>query len=249
MPKFKTIVEYDGTNYHGWQFQPNAITIQGEIEKALEKIFYTRIPVYGAGRTDSGVHAHGQVAHLVVAWNHPPENLKRAVNTLLPEDICIKDVSEVEDDFHARHSAISKTYRYQIFNQWLRSPLKRLYSWQVKQPLDVDELQAASDLLFGVHDFATFGMPTSGTPSTTREIFEAKWHDGRGTPNMTFSIRGSGFLRFMVRSLVGTLVRVGSGKISVQDFGAILESRDRSKSGPTAPSQGLSLVSVDYPVK
>ncbi|MGO8881982.1 MAG: tRNA pseudouridine(38-40) synthase TruA [Desulfomonilaceae bacterium] len=247
MLRFKTVVEYDGTNYHGWQFQPNAVTIQGEIEKALEKLFHTRIPVYGAGRTDSGVHAHGQVMHIVVSWNHPSENLKRALNTLLPDDICIKDVSEVRDDFHARHSAISKTYRYQIFNHRLRSPLKRLYSWQVSQKLNLDELQAASNILLGVHDFATFGTATSGTPSTTREIFEAKWHDGKGSPNLTFTISGSGFLRFMVRSLVGTLVRVGSCKISVQDFGAILESRDRSKSGPAAPSQGLSLVSVEYP--
>lgn len=247
MPKFKTVVEYDGTNYHGWQFQPNAVTIQGEIEKALEKIFHTRITVYGAGRTDSGVHAHGQVTHIVASWRHPSENLKRAINSLLPDDICIKEVSEVADDFHARHSAISKTYRYQILNQRTRSPMKRLYSWHVNQQLDVDELQAASNLLLGAHDFATFGAATSGTPSTVREIFEARWYGEKGGPNLTFTIRGSGFLRFMVRSLVGTLVRVGSGKLSVEDFRAILESRKRAKSGPAAPSQGLSLISVEYP--
>jgi len=246
MPRFKTVVEYDGTNYHGWQFQPNAATIQGEIEKALEKIFHIRIPVYGAGRTDAGVHACGQVAHIIAPWNHPTENLKRALNTILPEDICVKDVSEVDEDFHARHSAISKTYRYEILNQRFRSPLKRLYSWQVSYALDLTKLQVASHLLVGAHDFATFGAPTSGTLSTVREIFEATWGEQEECSTLTFTIRGSGFLRFMVRSLVGTLVKVGVGKITVRDFGAILESRDRSKSGPTAPPQGLSLISVEY---
>ncbi|MCX5872477.1 MAG: tRNA pseudouridine(38-40) synthase TruA [Deltaproteobacteria bacterium] len=246
MPKFKTVVEYDGTNYHGWQLQPNVSTIQGEIEKALEKIFHTRIVVYGAGRTDAGVHASGQVAHLIAPWNHSTENLKRAFNALLPEDISIRDVCLAPDDFHARHSAVSKTYQYQILNQDIRSPLRRLYNWEVSQPLDLSKLQEASDLLVGAHDFATFGTPTSGTPSTVREIFEAVWGKTDGGATLIFTIRGSGFLRFMVRGLVGTLVRVGSGKITVPDFGKILESRDRSKSGPAAPPQGLSLISVEY---
>lgn len=246
MPKFKTVVEYDGTNYHGWQLQPNSPTIQGEIEKALEHIFHTRIVVYGAGRTDAGVHASGQVAHLIACWNHPTQNLKRALNALLPDDICITDISIAVDDFHARHSAVSKTYQYQIVNKDVRSPLRRLYNWEMSQPLDLSKLQEASDLLVGVHDFATFGTPTSGTPSTVREIFEAVWGKTDGDATLTFTIRGSGFLRFMVRGLVGTLVRVGSGRISVHDFGKILESSDRSKCGPTAPPQGLRLVSVQY---
>lgn len=246
MPRFKTIVEYDGTNYHGWQYQPNVLTIQGEIEKALKKLFHVRIPVYGAGRTDAGVHAHGQVTHLIAPWKHPAQNLKNALNALLPTDICIKNISEIDDKFHARYSAISKTYQYQILNQKLRSPLKRLYSWQVSQELDLEKLQNAANLLVGVHDFSTFGSPTSGTSSTVREIFKTQWELKEEHSVLIFSICGSGFLRSMVRSLVGTLVNVGSGKMSVQDFGFILKSRDRSKAGPTAPAEGLSLISVDY---
>ncbi|MGC8657508.1 MAG: tRNA pseudouridine synthase A, partial [Desulfomonilaceae bacterium] len=127
MPKFKAIIEYDGTNYCGWQLQPNVPTVQGEIEQALEKIFLQRIPVYGAGRTDAGVHAQGQVIHLVPPWRHPAQNLLRALNSLLPPDVAIKEIGQVDDNFHARHSAVSKTYRYRILNREIRSPLKRLY--------------------------------------------------------------------------------------------------------------------------
>ncbi len=246
MPRFKTIVEYDGTNYHGWQLQPTACTVQGEIEKALEKIFHTRIPVYGAGRTDAGVHAQGQVTHLVAPWRHPAQNLLKALNSLLPSDICVKKVLQVGDNFDARHSAISKTYQYCIFNHAIRSPLERLYSLQIGFPLNLDSLKEASLLLVGTHDFAAFGTPTSGTPSTVREIFEARWQETGEISTVKFTIRGSGFLRFMVRSIVGTLIRVGSGKITVQDFNDIIESCDRSRSGPTAPPHGLSLISVEY---
>ena len=156
MPKLKAVVEYDGSNYHGWQLQPNATTVQGEIEIALSRIFRERIVVFGAGRTDAGVHAIGQVIHIEVPWKHSTDNLKKALNSLLPDDICILGVSTAQDDFHARHSAISKTYRYQILNQEIRSPLKRLYFWEIAYPLDLGKLQEASKLLVGINDFSSF---------------------------------------------------------------------------------------------
>ena len=247
MPKkFKTIVEYDGSNYHGWQFQPDQPTVQGELERALEKIFHIRIPVYGAGRTDAGVHASGQVAHLIAAWKHPVGNFQKALNSILPDNICIKDLSEADADFHARHSAISKIYQYQILNQESRAPLKQRFSWHVSRSLSVSKLDEASHYLLGAHDFASFGSPTSGTTSTVREIYQAGWEKGHEDQMLVFTICGSGFLRYMVRSLVGTLIQVGLGKITVRDFQGILACCDRSKSGPTAPPQGLCLVSVQY---
>ncbi len=244
--KFKTIVEYDGSTYHGWQFQPDQSTVQGELERALEKIFHTRIPVYGAGRTDAGVHASGQVAHLIAAWRHPVGNFQKALNSILPDNICIKDVSEADADFHARHSAISKIYQYQILNQESRSPLKQRFAWHVSRPLNVSKLHEASNCLIGVHDFSSFGAPTSGTTSTVREIYQAGWENRHKDQMLVFTICGSGFLRYMVRSLVGTLIQVGMGKIRVRDFQEILASCDRSKSGPTAPPQGLCLKFVQY---
>ncbi len=239
-------MEYDGSNYHGWQLQPNANTVQGEIEKALSRIFHERIVVFGAGRTDAGVHATGQVVHVLVPWKHSADDLKKALNSLLPDDICILSVSTAQNDFHARHSAISKTYRYQIVNQQTRSPLKRLYFWEIAYPLDLGKLQEASKLLIGIHDFSSFGAPTSGTPSTVRKIHEAFWEKDENSNTFSFTVRGSGFLRFMVRSLVGTLVRVGLGKISVGDFADIFMACDRSKAGPIAKPQGLFLVKVEY---
>ncbi len=246
MPKLKAVVEYDGSNYHGWQLQPNATTVQGEIEIALSRIFRERIVVFGAGRTDAGVHAIGQVIHIEVPWKHSTDNLKKALNSLLPDDICILGVSTAQDDFHARHSAISKTYRYQILNQQTRSPLKRLYFWEIAYPLDLGKLQEASKLLVGINDFSSFGAPTSGTPSTVRKIYEAFWEKDDVGNTFSFTITGSGFLRFMVRSLVGTLVRVGLGKITVGDFADIFRACDRSKAGPIARPQGLFLVTVEY---
>lgn len=239
-------MEYDGTNYHGWQLQPLVATVQGEIEKALAYIFHQRIVVIGAGRTDRGVHARGQVFHMVVQWKHPPENLKKALNSVLPKDIAILDIEAVSDNFHARHLAFSKTYRYKILNQENRSPLKRLYFWEIPCPLDLAKLQDASGYLIGVHDFSSFGTPTSGNLSTVRRIFEAYWEREEDRNIISFTITGSGFLRFMVRSLVGTLVRVALGKITPTDFAEILESCDRSRAGPVAKPHGLSLDYVKY---
>jgi tRNA pseudouridine38-40 synthase len=243
---YKVVVEYDGTLYHGWQVQRGVLTIQGRMEDALGRILRRPTRVHGAGRTDAGVHAVGQVAHFFADWPHSAADLQRACNALLPPDITITSLQPNDDDFHARFSAKSKTYMYTILNKPLRSPLGRLYSWHVPQPLDIKGLNDAADHLKGSHDFAAFGSPTDGTSSTVREIFEAAWSEGVPPGILQFTIRGTGFLRYMVRSLVGTLVLVGRAKISPDDFHGILISCDRSKSGPTAPARGLCLHSVDY---
>lgn len=246
MTKFMAILEYDGTNYHGWQLQKDLPTVQATVEEALGRILGSPTRVYGAGRTDAGVHAEGQVAHFVADWSHPSEELQRAMNALLPADITARRVATVMEAFHARHSARSKVYLYRILNRPLRSSLLRFFSWHVPQPLNLEVMSHASKLLMGSHDFAAFGSPTDGTPSTVREILDARWCRDEARGMLVFAICGTGFLRYMVRSLVGTLLLVGRGKITPDDFVRVLESRDRSRSGPTAPAHGLCLQSVAY---
>jgi tRNA pseudouridine38-40 synthase len=246
MKKFVALLEYDGTCYHGWQLQSGVPTIQEALESALERILGKATRVHGAGRTDAGVHATGQVAHFVADLRHSEQDLQRACNALLPDDITVISVRSAAADLHARHSALSKTYTYCILNRPLRSSLARAYSWHVPQLLDLAAMERAAQLLVGSHDFAAFGAPTDGTPSTVREILEAFWQRDDAGETLRFTIRGSGFLRYMVRSIVGTLVPVGLGKIEAQEFLSILESRDRSKAGPTAPPHGLFLEWVEY---
>jgi len=246
MIKFMAVVEYDGTAYHGWQLQKDLPTVQGACEAALERIVRSPTRVHAAGRTDAGVHASGQVAHFSIPWKHSPADLLRACNALLPPDITVRMLEPAPDDFHARHSAISKTYVYKILNLPLRSPLNRLYSWHIPHDLDLASMDRAAASLVGQHDFAAFGSPTDGTPSTVRCVLETSWHREETQGLLCFTISGTGFLRYMVRSIVGTLALVGSGKISSSKFAAILRSSDRSRSGPTAPPHGLYLQSVSY---
>ncbi len=246
MTKFVAILEYDGTCYHGWQLQKALPTVQGEMEIALERILGKPTRVYGAGRTDAGVHAKGQVAHFVADWSHQPADLRKACNALLPPDIMVRRLDCAPDDFHARHSARLKTYVYQILNRSIRSPLDRLYSWHFPHALDIALMNRAARSLKGAHDFSAFGRPTDGTPSTVREIVHANWDLGQSDGMLYFTITGTGFLRYMVRSIVGTVVFVGSGKISPDLFAKILELCDRSQAGPTAPPHGLYLLNVHY---
>lgn len=246
MTKFKAVVEYDGTAYHGWQLQKELPTIQGEMERVLTRVLDRPIRVHGAGRTDAGVHAKGQVAHFTGEWSGTPAALQKSCNALLPPDISLRSLVTAPDGFHARHSAHSKTYCYRFLNRALRSPFDRLYAWHVPYELHVSAMASAADHLVGSHDFSAFGAPTDGTPSTVREIIETRVTKSAGDDVLIFSITGTGFLRYMVRSLVGTLVLVGKKKIAPSDFLAILESCDRSRSGPTAPAHGLCLMSVHY---
>jgi tRNA pseudouridine38-40 synthase len=246
MRKIAAVVEYDGARFHGWQLQKDLPTVQGAFELALERIFRRQTRVHAAGRTDAGVHAKGQVAHFTVEWTHSLDALQRACNALLPDDVTVRRLLDADEDFHARHSARSKTYAYRILNQPLRSALARRYSWHAAQALDISLMQEAAGLLVGSHDFAAFGSPTDGTPSTVRRIFSAQWSTGESNDVLVFKISGTGFLRYMVRSVVGTLVLVGRGKITPPQFSKILESRDRGMAGPTAPPHGLCLESVEY---
>ncbi|AFM22924.1 tRNA pseudouridine(38-40) synthase TruA [Desulfomonile tiedjei] len=246
MAKFRITVEYDGTAYHGWQLQKSLPTVQGALEGALSRILTVPVRVHGAGRTDAGVHATGQVAHFSADWNKSLEALQKACNALLPPDVVVRNLVSAPEDFHARHSAQSKTYVYTILNGPLRCALNRHYTWHIPFSLDVDAMKHAAKLLEGTHDFAAFGSPTEGTPSTVRRILSAHWSNGNSSDTLQFTIIGTGFLRYMVRSLVGTLVPVGAGKIDPTAFGKILESCDRSQSGPTAPPHGLCLALVEY---
>jgi tRNA pseudouridine38-40 synthase len=246
MPKFKAILEYDGAAYHGWQLQKDASTVQGAVEASLQRILGAAVRVYGAGRTDAGVHAEGQTIHFTAEWPHESEKLLRGLNALLPEDVVALSLELASEDFHARHSAKTKTYRYQILCRAIRSGLGRGTAWHVPWPLDVAAMNEAASFLMGTHDFAAFGRPTDGTPSTVRSIISAEWAFDADSAMAVFTITGSGFLRRMVRSVVGSLVEVGTGKVAPAHIAATLESRDRSKAGKTAPAHGLFLQEVFY---
>jgi len=191
------------------------------------------------------VHANGQSMHFAAQWTHGPEKLQKACNALLPPDISVRRLEAAPEDFHARHSAKTKTYVYTIINQPVSSPLHRLYTWHIPVTMDAALMEEAAKHLLGSHDFAAFGSPTSGTPSTVREMIEARI-DLPQPSLLTFTVTGTGFLRYMVRSIVGTLVEVGKGRMTPSDFLTVMRSRDRSMAGPTAPAQGLCLQSVQY---
>ncbi len=247
MDKFKAVIQYDGTSYCGWQFQPDVPTIQGEIERALTAIVQTDLRIHGAGRTDSGVHAVGQVAHFSCNWRHETYKLQKGLNALLPPDISILKLEKTHQDFHARHGSTSKTYVYSIYNTPIRSPFHRLYACHIPQPLDLDLMIEASAKILGMHDFASFGAPTDGTSSTVRQIFSAQWVPDCNSKLLKFHIIGSGFLRYMVRTIVATMIRVGKHEITPSHVRFILESRNRSLAVGKAPACGLCLTQVHYP--
>jgi tRNA pseudouridine38-40 synthase len=246
MPKFKAILEYDGAAYHGWQLQKDAPTVQGAVEEALGRIIGAHVRVVGAGRTDAGVHAEGQTIHFCAEWTHETGNLLKGLNALMPPDVAALSLDIAPDDFHARHSAKLKTYRYEVLCRSIRSPLRRGRAWHVARPLDVSLMNTAASFLVGVHDFAAFGRPTDGTPSTVRNVTSAKWSFDPSCGVARFTVTGSGFLRKMVRSVVGSLIEVGLGRVPPEHVAETLRSKDRSKAGTTAPAHGLFLQEVLY---
>lgn len=242
--KVAVVIEYDGTDYCGFQRQAGERTVQAELEEVLLRLTQADCPAVGAGRTDSGVHARGQVVHFQPNWQHPLSELMRAMNALLPADIAVRQITAVAPGFHARHSALSRLYRYAVFSRECRSPFAARFAHQFSAPLDAEAMNRASQRLIGLRDFATFGQPPR-PGHTVREVFAAQW--SRRGDWLFFDIEANAFLRRMVRSLVGTLLLVGSGKMSPEEFGDILAERDRSLAGPTAPPHGLCLERVSYP--
>jgi len=244
MKNIKMIIEYDGTNYGGWQKQKNAPTIQQEIEDGIYRLTGERVVVIGSGRTDSGVHARGQVANFFTNSNIPPERFSYALNSVLPEDIRILHSEEVDPEFHARYSAKGKRYRYSIIIHPHGTAIGRNYYYHVRHRLDIEAMKQGAQYLIGTHDFKAFQASGSTVGNTVRRIDYAdlKWED----PFLYFDIIGNGFLHNMVRIIVGTLMLVGQNKIESAEIKNILESRDRQLAGPTAPPQGLCLEEVYY---
>ena len=242
--KIRLTIEYEGTNYQGWQSQNNGQTIQEKIEETLEKILKNKVSLMGASRTDSGVHARGQVAHFECFPTSPNINFMLALNSLLPRDIRIHDATKVSDDFHAQFNAQSKTYAYYILNRALPSAVSRNFCYWVPDKLDISLMQLASALLRGVHDFKSFQGSKSSVKSTVREVYECGWYEEGEF--IVFRIKAKGFLKHMIRNIVGTLLEIGRGRFSLVEFQDILDAQDRTRAGPTAPPQGLFLERIAY---
>ncbi|MDI6753204.1 MAG: tRNA pseudouridine(38-40) synthase TruA [Thermodesulfobacteriota bacterium] len=245
MRNIKLLIEYDGTNYHGWQVQPNALTIQEVIEKKIEIMTKQRVRLIASGRTDAGVHALGQVANFKTSSSIPPDGFLRGLKSLLPSDIIIKSVEEADEYFHAQFGAKRKTYLYVILNQELPSAILRNYSWHIPVPLDVSAMQDAARNLLGRQDFSSFQAADPDPTEPVREVFKAEWFVKKQV-FLHFTIEANGFLKHMVRNIVGTLVNVGRGKITGEDFQKIQKALDRRQAGITAPPQGLFLLEVKY---
>ncbi len=242
----KLVICYDGTNYHGWQIQKNKATIQGIIESKLKFIIGEQIRIIGSGRTDAGVHAISQVANFKTYSEIEPFNLKKALNSLLPEDIYIKNAEYISLDFHARYCAISKTYEYRILNRKEPDIFNRRYQWHIMPYLDIEKMREALYLIIGTHDFSSFKSSGSSVSNPIRTVFKAEISSHDSNSIIKISIEANGFLRHMVRNIVGTIVEVGYGKIDINDFKKIFFSCDRKLAGKKAPASGLFLQKVKY---
>lgn len=243
MKRIMLTVAYDGTNYHGWQVQPQVETIEGILNKFLSELCREEITVIGASRTDTGVHALGNLAVFDTDTRIPPEKIAYALNQKLPEDIRIQKSEEVAEDFHPRKISTRKTYAYQIISQEFENPLERLYSHFTYLPLDVDKMQEAAVYFKGEHDFQSFCAAGSQAESTVRRIYDLKVE--RQGNKIRILVCGNGFLYNMVRIIAGTLMEVGRGKILPEEVKGIIEAKDRTKAGPTAPARGLTLVGYE----
>lgn len=260
MAQWKLTLSYDGTGFHGWQVQPDRVTVQGTLSRALLHVTGEKVLPQGSGRTDAGVHALGQVASVALVVPIPAANLQRALNAFLPASIRILAAEQVPDTFHARRSALRKSYEYRIFERRASNgspnvcpPFLAPYLWDCPWHLDLAAIDDATGRIVGEHDFSSFAASDPDrtardldiSPSNVRTVLSAAWT--RSPETLIFRITGSGFLHHMVRNLVGTFIDVGRGALTPDDLGRILSARDRTAAGPTAPARGLFLVSVEYP--
>jgi tRNA pseudouridine38-40 synthase len=250
MRNLKLILSYDGAEFSGWQVQPAAATVQGTLASAIGRITGEKVLPQGSGRTDAGVHALAQVVTFVTESSVPTANFVKALNDILPASVRVLEVAEAPNGFHARHSALAKTYRYRIYREAICPPFLARYVWHYPYKLDEEAMAQASAVVVGEHDFTSFaavdperGSDPEGT-SKVRKIFSSSW--GRTSDELIYNVRGSGFLHHMVRNLMGTFILVGKGTLQVKDVVRILEERNRSAAGATAPASGLYLVSVEY---
>jgi len=245
METFKLVISYDGSGYHGWQRQKTDRSIQAEVERALTTMIGSRIRIMGSGRTDAGVHALGQVASFQSDAGLSPEVYCKGLNSLLPDDILVLSCDRMPTAFHARYDARSKHYQYRILNRELPSIMRRHHVWHIKHKLNPVAMQTAAACLVGRHDFKAFEGSGSPRSNTFREVFRAEVQS-IGQDRILFDIEADGFLRYMVRNIVGTLVDVGKEKIDAESVGEILNSKDRGLAGATAPAKGLFLMEVQY---
>jgi len=261
MAFWKIVLSYDGSGFHGWQVQPGRSTVQGTLAAALEKMTGEHVLPQGSGRTDAGVHALGQVASFAMEAEIPADDLLRALNRSLPQSIRVLQVEEVGEAFHARHSAVRKTYEYRIFERKVKEideericpPFVAPYAWDCRWTLEIEAMQEAAAMLRGTHDFTSFAAVDpdraqrdegAAGPNPVKTIFasEVTRRDGL----LRYRVTGSGFLHHMVRNIVGTLSEVGRGALKAEEMRRILAAKDRAAAGPTAPAQGLFLVEVEY---
>jgi len=252
MHNIKLTLAYDGTDFHGWQIQRGQSTIQGALTDVVRKLTGEKLTLHGAGRTDAGVHAAGQVAHFKTHSELTPAELERAFNALLPPAIRVLAAEEVGPEFHARWQAQAKTYQYRIYRGRVVPPFEWRYVLHYPYPLDLPAMAAAAGEFEGEHDFASFAASSGSEdddrePATSRVIYRSEVEVTDDGHVIMYAVRGRSFLRYMVRKIVGTLLEVGRGKLSPADIARLFEMRDRSRSGPTVPPQGLCLISVEYP--
>lgn len=242
--RFAALTAYDGTAYHGFQRQKNAPTVQQQLEEVLAAIAGSPVGVTGAGRTDTGVHASGQVIAFDLDWKHPVPSLRSALNAKLPADIAVREVRQVRDEFHPRFDALSRSYAYHLYVAPVRDPLADRLAWRLAVTPDLAEIGEAARSLVGKHDFTAFGTPPHGE-NAVRTVTEAAWQD-TGDGRHRFSITADAFLYRMVRTIVGTLVQVGQRQMTSEDFRGILAARRRGSAAAPAPACGLTLVAVKY---
>jgi len=246
---FKLTIQYDGTDFHGWQVQENSRTIQGELERVIGMLEDAPVTVVGSGRTDAGVHAEGQIANVKMSRPFTPEKLRNAINGNLWRDIRIMKVEIVPDEFHARFSATGKHYLYRIINAPVMSPFWKRFAHHEQKPLDVDRMTSAAQMFLGEHDWTAFSSAQADGENrvrTVRDVSITTSWDERAGSLIEFRISAQGFLRYMVRSIVGTLLEVGQGVKDSDTIQTAIITGDRSLAGKTAPAQGLTLVKVDY---